>query len=163
MTARTLGPPTQGAAPVGGGGESRRLVAATTRSVSHTPRPEPQNRPAGSARCRNAATPPAGPTSRPGGRHDRTPHHHRRDGITKLLRSRCVDCNGPTVGDTQAIRDGFYLFLTRHATTCPMWGERAHRHGVSRDNILVHPLGHLDGDENMLGFLGDVGDGGRRG
>ena len=85
------------------------------------------------------------------------------DGVTKLLNSRCIDCNGPTVGDTQAVLDGLYLFLTKHAGTCPMWGERARRHGVSRDNILVHPLGHLDGDDNVLVYLGDVGDEVRRG
>ena len=79
-------------------------------------------------------------------------------GVTRLLNARCVDCNGPTVGDTQAIRDGFYLCLTKHAATCPMWGERARQHGIGNGDILVHPLGHLDGDEDVLVFLGEVGE-----
>lgn len=80
------------------------------------------------------------------------------DGITKLLSSRCQDCNGPTVGDVEAILAGFCLFLTRHAATCPMWGERARRHGIARDAVLVHPLGHLASDGDVLVFLGDVSD-----
>jgi hypothetical protein len=79
------------------------------------------------------------------------------DGITKLLSSRCVDCNGPTVGDAQSILDGFCLFLTRHAATCP-WSKRAHHHGIGNGDVLVHPLGHLAGDEEVLVFLADVGD-----
>ena len=81
------------------------------------------------------------------------------DGITKLLNSRCQDCNGPTVGDGESILAGFVLFLTRHAATCPMWGERTRQHGVGGDDVLVHPLGHLDGAEDVLVYLADVGDG----